>query len=224
MRNSLVNGIFDQKYLPKLVVVVPDADILRFIEQRNDTSSYTWGKMLHWLMSEFAKIVKDYKDLLPVKAKQPGEPHFVWIEAPYHKTFKNNQLREKFNSCVKNMASLQENISVLSLKKIWDPNDTSYFIADSHRFMTRGHRKYWEAVDRTVCYCDTTIMVKKKMKSLQPQKPPNRTKEVQSHRSFDYRNKQRDKSSYSKRFNDRYHWKANVTRDISKQHLRTVLF
>ena len=69
------------------------------------------------------------------------------------------------------MAQMNENVSSLALKKIWDGEEIGYFLnKDSDSLSSLGFKKYWEAVDRTVRYCDTTTMVKLQMKILQPHK------------------------------------------------------
>ena len=172
LRNSLVNGIKDQKTLPKMVVIIPDQDIIDMFLHKNDISSYTWGKIIYWLMSEYNKIIQSYKEFLPEKAKRKNHPQFVWIEPPQHRNFRNNNLREKFSNCLRTMAKLCDNTSVLALKKIWDPVEPGYFVeSNSSCLSSLGFKKYWEAIDHMPCYCDTTIMVKIQLKSLKTQKP-----------------------------------------------------
>ena len=79
--NSLLGAIKEQMVLPRLIVIVPDDNIVSYIESRNDTSSYTIGKIIHWMMSEFNKLIASQKDFLPNKAKCTGLPHICWIEA-----------------------------------------------------------------------------------------------------------------------------------------------
>ena len=64
-----------------MVIVVPDDDLFRFIEKKNDTSSFTWGKIIHWIMMEMTKTVKAYKELLLKKSQRLGEPFIIWIKA-----------------------------------------------------------------------------------------------------------------------------------------------
>ena len=171
MRNSLVNAIRDQMILPKMVIIVPYEDVFQFVLKCNDSSLFTWGKILYWIMTEMLKAVNAHKDHLPIKAKRSSEPQFIWIEAPIHKNFRNNELRVKFNNCLREMSGLTASTSVLALKKIWDPSDTSYFIGNSDRLSVTGYKKYWEAIDRTVRYADTTFIRKIKINELRPKKP-----------------------------------------------------
>ena len=197
-RNSLVKGLKDQVYLPKPIVLVPDDDILMMIQALNDTSSFTWGKILHWLMIEMVRSVAAQKDYLPVKSKKCTESHFIWIEAPLHRNFCNNGLREKFNSCLQNMGKLCSNVSVLALKKIWNLEEPAYFIADTTTMTPFGYSKYWEAVDRTVQYCNTTTMVKAKMREINPKKMKDQTESRMT------------QNRHSVQPNDRFHWRSST--------------
>ena len=56
------------------------------------------------------------------------------------------------------MGARHLDVSVLHLKKIWNPEDSKLFIEESNRFTALGFQTYWEAIDCTVKFCDTTIL------------------------------------------------------------------
>ena len=111
-------------------------------------------------MSEFTKLIAAQKEYLPAKAKRDMLPQIIWILAPAHQGFRNNELREKFNLCLLNMLKLVPDTNVLSLKKIWNPQDGGNVMKFGH-FTVSGYQQYWEAVDHTIRYADTTFMPKK---------------------------------------------------------------
>ena len=197
MRSMLVGAIRDQKLFPKVIVMVPDMDIVNYLLQRNATSSYVMGKTLYWLMNEFRKIISGYKDQLPPKAKKATYPHIIWIQAPCHNSFPKayKDLRQKFNLCLSKIRKLHLNTSVLELKKIWDPEDSTLVLPGSETLTAKGKVTYWEAVDRTVKYCDTTTLHKEAAKEFkdreQGKMPKNNTNYTQFQRNTE---------------NDRYHW------------------
>ena len=79
-------------------------------------------------MTEMQKVIQSQKDYLPLKSKRDLLPFIIWIEAPTHRNFRNNNLRVKFNECIKNMSQLCSGVYTLALKKIWDSDDPAYFI------------------------------------------------------------------------------------------------
>ena len=185
MRSTLVGAIRDQKLFPKVIIMVPDMDIINYLLQRNAANSYVMGKTLYWLMNEFCKIISGYKDHLPPKAKKATYPHIIWIQAPCHNSFPKayNDLRQKFNLCLSKMGKLHLNTSVLELKKIWDPEDSTLVLPGSETLTAKGRVTYWEAVDRTVKYCDTTTLRKEAAKEFKDREqgkiPKNNTNYTQ---------------------------------------------
>ena len=121
--------------------------------------------------------------------KRIGQPQVVWIELPYHDNFNNNCLRECFNKALNDTAKLHEGVAVFQLKKVWDPVDTNLYLRDADRFTALGLRSYWEAVDKTVRFCDTTIM--------------RRIAKTEFKNSFPVLNAQRKPEGQ-----DRYRWRA----------------
>ena len=99
------------------------------------------------------------------------------------------------------MGKLQLHTSVLELKKIWDPNDSSLVIYGTEKFSPLGYTKYWEAVDRMIKYCDTTTLFKlatKEFNTKGKEQIGHNMKLLDEHRDKNYRNEQ----------NDRFHWHA----------------
>ena len=160
---SAINGKDDAliaTLLPKYIVVVPDDNMIKFLNHYNSGMSRALGKLIDRVMSDHEKAVNTYKDMLPFKAKKSDFPVFVWILAPTHDNFANNFERHKFNKCVENMAKFHERTFALHLKKVWDCTDTKLYIKESRRFTVLGYTVYWQAIDKTMKYCDTIKMKK----------------------------------------------------------------
>ena len=141
LRNLLSSAIQKQKVLSKIITIVPDEDIINFVASKCGSAGlFIMGKILHWLMDEYNKLISSQKEYLPTKAKDPDHPHLIWIEAPYHKNFDNNVVCEKFDYCIRNIGHLHSNVSVLALKKIWVPDDNTLFSKEYQRFSATGFR------------------------------------------------------------------------------------
>ena len=191
-RNLIVSAVNENKYLPKLVVLVPDDDIVDYLATKRDLS-FLAGRMIDWMMKQCSRIVMARKEFLQSKTKRNNFPHFVWIEAPLHIFFKNNDERRKFNDCLKAMGKLHDDVSVLELKKVWDPEDTSLYVKDANMFSSKGFNKYWEAVDRSIKFADTTIVKRIEKLNL---------------KGFDVADKSsRNAVTNAKTSYDKYHWR-----------------
>ena len=98
-------------------------------------------------MNEHTRIVEAQKEYLPAKAKRANYPHFLWIQLPYHKNFRNNKLKNSFYKCMDIVG-----------KKVWEENNSNFFVSDAQRYTAEGLNKYWETIDHTVRFCYTTIL------------------------------------------------------------------
>ena len=133
---------------------MPDDDLIRCIETKNNAPLIVWDKHLFWLMRQFKQAVMNHKQNLPTKAKRFDQPHFLWIQAPLNVDFSNNEDRVEFNKVLESVGKQFNSTSVLPLRQIWDPDCSSYFIGNAKRYTSEGLHKYWEAIDRTIKYCD----------------------------------------------------------------------
>ena len=100
------------------------------------------------------------------KAKWQNYPHLIWIEAPYHDIFHNNEMIQKFNNCLETTEKLHDKlVLVLKVKKYG-----VHLIQSLHQRVSKtiaGYKSYWEAIERTVKFCDITSLkriAKKEMK------------------------------------------------------------
>ena len=145
MRNCLIKAIEDKYLLPKLIVILMDADILSCTKDEQMT---VYTSLINWLAVEFNKLVNIHKDRLPMRAVKGEYPHFVWIAPLRHVNVKNNYYREKITSSIKTVTSTFNNHIMLQLKKIWDAEDRTLF---KHKRLTEiGLGKYWESVDSAI--------------------------------------------------------------------------
>ena len=157
--------------LPKLVIVVPDDDVISAFKE-GDTGhrlSKNYSRLTNYIMTEHERCIASYKEYLSAKSVKPYYPHILWIEAPMHDNFANNSQCYKFNKALQETAKLHHNVSTLMLKKVWDSKNMNLYLKDCQRFTSDGYYAYWEAVDRTVRYCDS-VMLKKLAEKRIPKK------------------------------------------------------
>ena len=222
LRNLMATTLEGQILFPKFIVLVADDDIIKCLNHSGYGISKNLGRLVNNIMGYYSRIIETYKEYLPNKSKRQDYPHIIWIEAPLHEAFHNNEERGKFNSCLLEMGKLHQNVSVLKLKKIWDPLDKMLYTTDQRRFTSEGYNKYWEAVDKTVKYCDTILLKKISKKKETPHNLVGKKFSNAGNNQFRWR---REESSNSDNRSD------NVTKMIPKtkgvhyrhhQHIRNV--
>ena len=196
-RNNLIGVISDQLILPKIIVIVPDNDLIRYFWYK-DTKDVVcrYSRMLKWLMCQYNRSVSSQKEYLPEKSQKDDWPFFLWIIPPLHSRIrsKENELREQFVMALTNVASLHENTYVLELKKKWDPEDHNLYNRTECTFTAEGLIAYWNAVDKTVKYFNTLVLKKRERKKLTAT----------------------DKTSSQKE--DKYHWSKQSSKQSSKRY------
>ena len=160
LRNLLITAMEEQKTLPKMIVVVPEFDIIKLCIQRNALEDCR--KVIDWMMREYDRLIMSQKEFVHLRCKKPNYPNFIWIEALLHDNFtkEDNVARALFNKAVNNAAMFHENTWSLQLKKLWDPQNNSLFTKEEYRYTADSLTTYWEAVDKTIKYADTILLKK----------------------------------------------------------------
>ena len=161
--------------LPKIIVVVPDDDLLKLLHSGSDDEvphgiCTGLSKILNYIMTEFERNIAAFKEYLPAKSLKSTYPQILWIKAPLHDNFTNNHTRQKFNRALEEITKLHANSSTLMLKRVWDSRNLNLYLKDCQRFTSEGYTTYWEAVDRTVCYFDSVLLKKQLEKGKNPKK------------------------------------------------------
>ena len=82
--NCFINALNDNMKLPRLVVIIPDHDILNYIYHYTSGISLICGSAIDWITSQVDRAVEIRKDYLRVRsigAVSANEPKFLWIRA-----------------------------------------------------------------------------------------------------------------------------------------------
>lgn len=133
LRNSLLRAIKEKVRLPKIIVVVMDNDLIKFIrrntEKHLDTmaAAYIFEQLMKWLMAQYTRLIASQKEYLPKKVRPASGPTFVWIEPPIHDLFGDNKYHLLFGKAISRAAMYHDNNYSLQLKKVWDPADPTLY-------------------------------------------------------------------------------------------------
>ena len=161
VRSLLLTTILERVYLPKYILFILDDELAKLLMLKPYYGfSEAVGKLLSHLMSECSKLLEAQRDFLPKKAIAENKTQIFWIEAPLHKNFSNNTLRQKLNKSTASMYAFYKDMHSLALKKGWDYSDNSLYDYESRRYTAAGLAGYWAAMDKTLRYIDT-IYIKK---------------------------------------------------------------
>ena len=135
IRNLMVRALKEQVFLPKMIIIVVDDDIIRYLNFYNFGMSEAFGKLINHIMVEHNRILEAYLEYLPKRAIPPGGelPQIFWIAPPLHTNFANNSVRNKFTKALNTMAKFHSNVHVLELKKGWEFENGNFYLHE-HRW------------------------------------------------------------------------------------------
>ena len=147
--NAFLKALNDFLRMPKIVIMVPEFDLLRFISFYEQGTSEVMESILTWMVTNIQRAVQSRKDMLLHKNKgsvAPGQPNFVWVKVIDN--FKSDKaalaLRHKFNRALE---------KVIADKKSHFIMDVSEVVRDINLYNKNGLNgdgrvQYWMAIDR----------------------------------------------------------------------------
>ena len=86
MHNNLVKAIEENVRFPKLIIAVPDSDMIKDIKYNGKGISKIIGKTTDSLIEDCHKIIQDHKANLPQRAVRHKYP-MIWMTPPGHLNF-----------------------------------------------------------------------------------------------------------------------------------------
>ena len=161
IKNNLVRGLDGKRILPKLIVIVLDDDLTKYVRSDKGAEVHI-TKMVTWLMKQYERVISIYTEGLPNKAKKATWPHLLWIQPAMHKYFgkASNDKRSLFGKVLNTSVKFRSNMTSLEMKKFWDYDDTNLFVHENYRFTTTGLKTYWESIDSAIRFWNVVISPK----------------------------------------------------------------
>ena len=151
--NSLVKALNDAVLLPRIILVIPDDDLLHEIGKlRVGTEAMIIiEKVVSWVMTEMEHAIQSKKEEL--RKKKPGsittgEPKVIWIKMIKRYNACNNlmQVRNTYNEIVEKCLLNKTGHYIMDV--IDKMTDQSYFLPQTPYSLTNdGKARYWREVD-----------------------------------------------------------------------------
>ena len=213
MVNTFVFLINNNMALPKIIVVMMEQDVVRYLENRQIETREAMKRWFSKMINEFRKATSTAKDILPNKSKKHGWPHILWLIPILHEGFRNFQFTNEVGYALEDAVITQQHMSALRLKQLWDSSDHSLYLEEYGRYTSNGLKCIWEAADRTVKFCDKAIFAND---STITNATSRGVKNKEKQRTYDRNSnnfRSRHRTHQDRHHNDRYHWNRNNERD-----------
>ena len=178
--NCLIKALNEQKVLPRIIAIIPDWDILKYLNHNTFGIEDLSKSILLWMIKAMTKVLEVKKDrLFSLKpgALNPGEPKVIWAKMiNRHKGYDDTlTVRRKFNTVLENLLVEYKHQFIM---------DLDYYLAEPAFFNANnmlnedGMYIFWREFNHTI------KKFEKDKKSLQPQLTPTVKKEVKRDTRF----------------------------------------
>ena len=148
--NSVIKVLNDSIKLPKLIVLIPDQDLVKFIEQEEATEfSLMAGTAIGWIANQIDRAIEIRRDHLQLKhmgSTMPDEPRIVWIKALGRMLSASEaQIKFKFNSELEETLALRNNHYIMDIQ--WAlPNITDF--SQIGKLTGVGQIRFWKEINQ----------------------------------------------------------------------------
>ena len=154
--NALILRLNDTKRLPRLLTVIPDCDILDYIDFYTSGKSHVIGTTIEWLVNNIDRAItckkEDLKHIRP-GAVAANEPKVIWVkmlarsanDRHSEKPDPVNELASTFNYILEEILATRRNNFILDVAEEMQ-QDSNYTIQG--RLTGHGKVKFWRAVNK----------------------------------------------------------------------------
>ena len=170
INNSLVQTLNSCVNMPKIITFILEGDISKQFTNKKDDDVFTIMEIyLEHMMKDIHKNLTEFRELLPPHSKREHWPTVIWLIPSLHRNYKptDRYHRRVLADAMEKEVKNYPNFVSLRLKQIWDENNLDLFNKHTNKFTADGLTKFWQAVDRTIKYCDV-IMNKKELNAENP--------------------------------------------------------
>ena len=148
--NCIIKAMNDRARLPRYIVIIADADIVKFINYFNFGFRRIAEEHLQWMAATIKKEVNSRKDALSEIRKGAvsyREPKLVWVEMidRIHIKDKYLAMRNKFNGGMHKVLSEYRDNYIMNINR--EMFDASLFTLDG-QLSKQGKNKFWSEVDK----------------------------------------------------------------------------
>ena len=151
LKITLAKAIEHKIKLSRFIVVILDNNLIQFPAFVNKGMANLLGEWFEWLASCYNELCEQRKNLLPSKAARPDYPQIYFVAPLRHNNFSDNEERKILMNCMEAMAKIMENIRIIKMMELWNPNDLD-LVSHDGILTADGMRVYWASVDKAVAF------------------------------------------------------------------------
>ena len=158
IKNAITTAFNQQNSIPKIITIILESDLANSLPRGecDQTTYLIYSKIVKNLATHVERSIEAMKEKLPGKCVREGYPHVLWIQPVLHDGFKVHEeyRRKTFIQALDEVIPRFQGMSTLELKQAWEASNPRLLIDRPQVFTSEGNALLWEAIDRTVKYCD----------------------------------------------------------------------
>ena len=150
--NCLVKALNDAKELPRIILVIPDWDILKAIDHETFGIKLLLDDSLNWIVSKMNKAIESKKDNM--RRRKPGsvlpaQPKVIWVQMFNRITMRSQLMahRSKFNTVLEKHLAIHMNHYIMNINSAMQ--DTTFFDS-KNRINSYGRAQFWLEIDQQI--------------------------------------------------------------------------
>ena len=162
--NSLTRCFQKFNTLPKIIVVVPENDVMKALKIKDDNfgTSIYYEETISWIVEQMKATTAEFKKQLAPKSSKNrlNWPFMLWMAPSLHDHYDelDHKNRKKFTKALENVANESNKISSLRMRYVWDAHDPTLFTENDKRFTAQGWHAIWGSIDKSIEYFDQKMI------------------------------------------------------------------
>ena len=147
--NSVIKAMNDRNRLPKTLIIIPDWDIVHYIDHHTYGFRLIAEKVLRWMYKSIDKAIESRKaDLIKIRpgAVMPREPRIIWVEMidRIHVYDRALAMQNKFSAALNEVLLEWDNHFLMNINMAMF--DASLF-QKTGELNQAGKKKFWSEID-----------------------------------------------------------------------------
>ena len=217
--NALIKALNDYEKLPRMIVIIPDLDILRFlrIDDRDNSLSSILQELIKWIITNMRRATEAKHDFLMTRkagAVADNEPKIIWVKMINRFGSRYDPIlmqKGRFNRILEDLLADEKSHYLMDVNVA--VNDSSYF-NDKNELNTDGRVKYWSELVEQIKLFDLRKLSLKPLKKdstsvrMKMPTPPEKLTYHKAGSGSKYHYSNHNNSNSGRRY-DNYYWSHN---------------
>ena len=151
--NALVNAVNENRYLPRLIVIIPDRDIVKQVQDVDVGVFTVLEHLIKWTIVMMNRGINTHRDDLTKFSEGAvtyAEPKWLWVKMLDRVSVIDKALamRGKFNRALENMLVGRHSHYLIDLNK--NMSDPAYYSSHLKTLNGDGKARFWLELDKVL--------------------------------------------------------------------------